>query len=106
MKVVSILCKSLFAVAVLAAIVVVLKSLWNWLLPELFGLPEIGFAQAAGLFLLSKLLFSGPWMAHRHCKEERCCDNKRGGDLRERMRRKFSECVKTDEKDNEETKDS
>lgn len=32
-------------------------ALWNWLMPELFGLPKIGFLQAWGLFLLSKILF-------------------------------------------------
>lgn len=36
--------------------------LWNWLMPHLFGLPEIGFCEAAGLMLLVGLLtgfFSG-----------------------------------------------
>lgn len=31
--------------------------LWNWLCPELFGLPIIGFWQALGLSLLSGCLF-------------------------------------------------
>lgn len=31
--------------------------LWNWLMPEIFGLPEIGLAQAFGLLLLSSCLF-------------------------------------------------
>ena len=30
--------------------------LWNWLMPEIFGLPEIGFWQAYGLNLLSGFL--------------------------------------------------
>jgi len=33
--------------------------LWNWLMPEIFGLPELSFLQALGLFLLCKLLFGG-----------------------------------------------
>jgi hypothetical protein len=33
--------------------------LWNWLLPPIFGLPGIGYAQAAGLFVLARILFSG-----------------------------------------------
>lgn len=33
--------------------------LWNWLMPDLFGLPEISFWQAAGLLLLCKILFGG-----------------------------------------------
>ena len=33
--------------------------LWNWLIPEIFGLTTITFWQAIGLALLSKLLFGG-----------------------------------------------
>jgi hypothetical protein len=33
--------------------------LWNWLLPELFGWHTIGFWQALGLLLLSRILFGG-----------------------------------------------
>lgn len=33
--------------------------LWNWLLPEIFGLRAINFWQALGLLLLSKILFGG-----------------------------------------------
>ena len=31
--------------------------LWNWLCPELFGLPEISLLQSLGLLLLTGLLF-------------------------------------------------
>jgi hypothetical protein len=33
--------------------------LWNWLLPPLFGFPEVGFWQAFGLLALSRILFGG-----------------------------------------------
>ena len=33
--------------------------LWNWLMPDIFGLKEITFWQALGLFVLSKLLLGG-----------------------------------------------
>jgi len=36
------------------------KYLWNWLLPPLFGLHMITFWQALGLLLLSRILF-GSW---------------------------------------------
>lgn len=36
----------------------VVMGLWNWLMPHLFGLPEIGFCEAAGLMLLLSLLTS------------------------------------------------
>lgn len=32
--------------------------LWNWLIPEIFGLVEIGFWQALGLNMLSSFLFN------------------------------------------------
>jgi hypothetical protein len=33
--------------------------LWNWLMPELFGLITITFWQAAGIVLLARLIFGG-----------------------------------------------
>lgn len=45
-----------FAGFVLVAGLVVM-SLWNWLMPALFGLTTITFAQALGLFVLAKILF-------------------------------------------------
>jgi hypothetical protein len=37
----------------------VVMSLWNWLMPALFGLRTIHFWQALGLLILSKILFGG-----------------------------------------------
>ena len=34
-----------------------LMWLWNWLMPYLFGLPEITFIQAIGLNILTNILF-------------------------------------------------
>lgn len=34
----------------------IVMLLWNWLMPHLFGLPEIGICEAAGLMLLLSLL--------------------------------------------------
>ena len=31
--------------------------LWNWLMPSIFGLPEITFWQAIGINILSTILF-------------------------------------------------
>jgi len=38
----------------------VVRLLWNWLMPELFGLHEITFGQALGVLALSRILF-GTW---------------------------------------------
>ncbi|TNJ45718.1 hypothetical protein KFZ70_10450 [Tamlana fucoidanivorans] len=37
----------------------VIMWLWNWLMPELFHLATITFWQAAGIFILSKILIGG-----------------------------------------------
>ena len=45
--------------------------LWNWLLPPLFGVPEVTFWQAVGLLALSRILFGGMGMGGRgHSKHE------------------------------------
>lgn len=40
--------------------------LWNALIPSIFGLPTINFLQAAGLLILSRLLFGGFPGGRRH----------------------------------------
>jgi hypothetical protein len=37
----------------------VVKLLWNWLAPALFGLPQLTFWQALGLLVLCRILFGG-----------------------------------------------
>jgi len=46
------------ALAVLFAFVfgIVVRALWNWLMPDIFGLPTITYWQAFGLVILAKLL--------------------------------------------------
>ena len=49
-----------FAVVGIAALGWVIMALWNWLIPTLFvGSPEIGYLQAMGILLLSRILFGG-----------------------------------------------
>jgi hypothetical protein len=52
----------------------VVMSLWNWLMPSLFGWRVIDFAEALGLLVLSRVLFGG-WRGGRG----------HGGRWRERM---------------------
>lgn len=49
------------ALGVLAATVFtfVVRGLWNWLMPDLFGWHMITFWQALGILVLSKILFGG-----------------------------------------------
>jgi hypothetical protein len=41
-----------------------IKLLWNWLMPAIFGLTEITYWQAFGIFILAKLLFGS--FGHHH----------------------------------------
>src|ERR1700752_285870 len=50
---------ALFAVVFLAVFTFMVMSLWNWLMPAVFGWHPINFWQALGLLILSKILFSG-----------------------------------------------
>lgn len=40
----------------------VVMLLWNWLMPELFGLATIGFWQAFGIVFLARIIFGGGGM--------------------------------------------
>lgn len=54
-----------FAVFFALVFGLVVKILWNWLMPAIFGLGEITFWQAFGIVLLAKLLF-GAGHGHSH----------------------------------------
>lgn len=40
--------------------------LWNWIMPLLFGLPEIDYWLAFGIIILSRLIFGGFGHGHHH----------------------------------------
>jgi len=63
---------------------VAVMLLWNALLPQIFALPRIGYLQAVGLLVLTRLLFGGigGWM-HGH--------SGRGGEHMFQHRNKFRE---------------
>lgn len=48
-----------FAIIFIAGFGSAVWQLWNLLMPQIFGLPRIGFWQALGLLSLSWLLFGG-----------------------------------------------
>lgn len=50
---------ALFAILFLVVAAFVVMRLWNWLVPPVFGWHLIGFWQAAGLLVLSKIFFGG-----------------------------------------------
>lgn len=108
----------MFLIMGAAAIVlftVVTMLLWNWLVPVLFSGPIISFWQAAGLLVLSKILFGGfggggksKWK-----KKHRCNNCGHTGDYegkcgpRSHWKNKFQEKMnKMSDEDNNETIDS
>jgi len=48
----------LLAAGAFAVVGLLFMALWNWVMPEVFGLKEITFLQGYGLLLLAKLIFS------------------------------------------------
>jgi hypothetical protein len=58
------------------------KLLWNWLLPPIFGLRAITFWEAFGILALSRILFGGcGWRGYG------------GGGVRRRVRERFADRV-------------
>ena len=51
----------------------VVMLLWNWLMPAIFGWPQINFWQAVGLLALCRILFGGHGYrrSRSHTAEER-----------------------------------
>ena len=56
-KIVKVIFFVILAIGLVFLIGYVVQYLWNWLMPELFGLPSIGYWQAIGVLLLSKIIF-------------------------------------------------
>ncbi|KAB5490972.1 MULTISPECIES: hypothetical protein [Flagellimonas] len=56
-KIVKVIAMVLFGAAMLLLANYLLMRLWNWLMPDLFGLSTITYWQALGIFVLAKLLF-------------------------------------------------
>ncbi len=65
---------------------VVVMLLWNWLLPPLFGTPEVTFFQALGLLVLCRLLFGG---AGGHVRRRSYWTAEEKARFRMRMRRRL-----------------
>jgi hypothetical protein len=56
----------LAAIAAIAVFAFIVMLLWNWLVPELFHGPRLGYWQTAGLLVLSRILFGGLGGRHAH----------------------------------------
>jgi hypothetical protein len=49
----------ILGIGLLALCGLVVMWLWNWLMPDLFGLKQVNYWQAWGLLILSSILFKG-----------------------------------------------
>jgi len=63
----------------------IVKLLWNWLTPVMFGWPAITFWQAFGLLVLCRILFGG-FGARGFSRPHRVPDK-----IRERLRQRMQE---------------
>lgn len=80
------------AVAGIAAVAWVVMALWNSLLPDLFsGVSPIGYWQALGLLVLSRILFGGlRGGCHGHWRERRAQWNGMTTEEREQLKGRFA----------------
>jgi hypothetical protein len=75
----------ILGIGFIALAILLVMTLWNWLIPTLFHGPVLTYWQTAGLFLLSKILLTGmavqshdhkyrkSWKRKYHEKYEPCC---------------------------------
>ncbi len=54
----------------------IIMWLWNWLMPEIFGLTTLTYWQAVGLFILFKLLFGGLGGGDKKSSKKSKCEGK------------------------------
>jgi hypothetical protein len=65
----------------------VVRQLWNWLLPTLFGWREITFWQALGMLALCRILFGGHGLRGSDRSDVRTAERRER--FRQAMRRRF-----------------
>jgi len=64
----------------------VVMWLWNWLMPMLFGLKELTYWQAVGIFILAKILFGG---IGGNSNDDSKKKKKPGGAIRHEIKKEF-----------------
>ncbi|HLJ88382.1 MAG TPA: hypothetical protein VKZ53_16300 [Candidatus Angelobacter sp.] len=85
---------ALFAVVFVGVAGYVVMSLWNWLVPGLFGFHAVTFWQAVGLLILSKILFGGFRGGHGSHGHWRGRMMKRWGRMSAEERERFRETIR------------
>ena len=81
-----------FALVALGVFGLLVMSLWNWLMPTLFGVRSITFWQALGVLILSRMLLGGfSGSSRRHDRHWRARLIDRWGQMWPEERAKFRE---------------
>jgi hypothetical protein len=80
-----------------------LMWLWNWLMPDIFGLPTISFWQAWGLVVLSHILFK-TFPHHDHGRNH-CHDRSHDDRWKRKFHKKFFEEATKDDEFNDDIKE-
>lgn len=57
-------------VLVVSGIGLIVNLLWNWLMPEIFGLTKLSYLQSLGVLILSKILFGSIGSDNEHKKND------------------------------------
>jgi len=61
----------ILAIGLGAVAILVVMKLWNWLMPEIFGLTTLTYWKAGGLLLLTSILFKNWSLGDKDSKNER-----------------------------------
>ena len=80
----------------------IVKQLWNWLMPPIFGWREITFWQAFGLLALCRILFGGHGMGRSRSWQRKSEDRER---FRQAMRGRCGFGLSTSERKGSEAAD-
>lgn len=72
----------------------VVRLLWNWVLPSLFGWRELSFWQALGILALCRILFGGFGMHGRPGSRRRSGWDERCANMTPEEREKFREAMR------------
>ncbi|MGL1893094.1 MAG: hypothetical protein OCD02_15785 [Spirochaetaceae bacterium] len=71
LKVIIVIGFIILGISLLAGFGLVVMLLWNWLVPEIFGLKQLSFLEAWGLFILCSILFKGVKFGDEGSRKER-----------------------------------
>jgi hypothetical protein len=82
----------IFFIGMAAFVIWVLMLLWNWLMPDIFGLRLITFWESAGLLVMAKILFGGFHAGRKGCHKS----GHHNGGWKQKFKKKWSSMSEED----------